>query len=289
MPQGALGIPLPTLGGNKLDVKSTYIPHSVRCDLFKPLPEEERRRIRKLFFYDPDEFVVLIVAMNRVRKMVPRMLRGYKRFLDLNPDIKTHLMLWSDIRASTTPEQTPAGVSDVGIALLPEIMNLGMGEVVRWPEQRVIKQGIPDYAGTEHPDEWDMVKLYNSADVLLHCTGGEAYGLPLIEAQSCGVPVVATDYTAMPEHVGAGLTVRADDYIVASTPGTRYHLADIDGMAEALTKIMNANPEKLRRRARSFAEKYSWTRVIEEYWKPFLDDAETELRPLVTAKGVTTW
>ena len=134
-----------------------------------------------------------------------------------------------------------------------------------------------------------MVKLYNSFDVLLMCTGGEGFGLPLYEAQSCGVPVITTDYAAGPEGVGAGLTVPAQDHIVASTPGTRYAIPSIDKMAEALTKIMNADPAKLAKRARRFAERYDWKTITEQYWKPFLEQCETELHPKITKEGTKAW
>lgn len=270
-------------------IESTYIPHGVRCDQFRPMDDEGRARVRKMFYFDPDEFVVGIVAMNRARKMVPRMLRGYKLFRERNPDVKGHLMLWGDVRSSTTPEESILGVADVSVELLPEIMELGLGEAVRWPESRVIKAGIPDDAGPKYPEEWDMNKLYNCFNVLLHSTGGEGFGLPLIEAQATGCPVVATDYTAMPEHIGAGLTVPWSDYDVISTPGTRYALADIDKMADALTRTMNADPEKLAKKARSFAERFDWPATMDRYWKPFLEEAETEIRPLITKEGVRTW
>jgi len=60
-------------------------------------------------------------------------------------------------------------------------------------------------------------------------------------------------------------------------------------MAEALTKIMNTDKDKLARRARRFAMRYDWDTVMERYFKPFLEDAETELRPLVTREGVRKW
>jgi hypothetical protein len=60
-------------------------------------------------------------------------------------------------------------------------------------------------------------------------------------------------------------------------------------MAEALTKIMNADPAKLAKRARRFAEKYDWKIITEQFWKPFLEQCETELHPLVSKAGVKSW
>jgi len=268
-------------------IPSTYIPHGVRCDLYRPL---DKAKCKKLWFVNEDDFVVGIVAMNRARKMIAHQLRGYKRFLENNPDVKSKLILWTNVNPTVLQEEArPIGVSDVGVNLLPEIMGLGLGELVLWPDEELYLNGIPDWAGEDYEGGWDMVKLYNSFDVLLHCTGGEGFGLPLIEAQACGVPVITTEYAAGPELVGAGLTVRYNDYVVISTPGTRFALADIDQMAEALERIMNANPERLARKARRFAERYDWNIVMEKYWKPFLEECETELRPLVTSEGVRSW
>lgn len=267
---------------------SVYIPHGVNCDIYKPIPEH-KKECRKLWFLDEDAYVIGIVAMNRARKMIPRMLRGFKRFKESNPDIKTQLMLWSDIRPPARPEDTPMGIGDVAVDLLPEMKELGIIPDIVFPHEQLIRHGIPDYTGEDYKNGWDMVKLYGSMDVLLNCTGGEGFGMPLIEAQSMGIPVITTDYAGGPEQVGAGLTVRVDDYVIINTPGTKYCLASIDGMAEALTKIMKSDSTKLSKKARAFSMRYDWNRVIADYWEPFLRECQEELRPLLTKDGSKTW
>jgi glycosyltransferase involved in cell wall biosynthesis len=263
-------------------INSVYIPHGVQTEVFKPL---DRAKCRKLWFLGEDEFVVGIVAMNRARKMIPRMFRGYKRFRELNPDVKSHLMLWTDVYPSRYPEEA-LGVSDVGSNLLPEIMALGLGEDIRWPAEESIMQGIPEWT---NENDWNMVTLYNTMDCLLLCSGGEGFGLPLIEAQSCGMPVVTTDYAGGPENVGCGLVVPWDDYVIYDTPGVRRPLANIDKMAEALSKIMNSDRAKLASKARAFALRYDWNKVIQDYWVPFLKSCEEELHPLLTKDGRKSW
>ncbi|MEM2614575.1 MAG: glycosyltransferase, partial [Nitrososphaerota archaeon] len=46
--------------------------------------------------------------------------------------------------------------------------------------------------------EEDMPKLYNSADVYLHTSEYEGFGLPILEAMACGVPVVASNKASIP-------------------------------------------------------------------------------------------
>ena len=268
-----------------------YIPHGVDTKVYRPL-KDKKEDCKKLWFLEPDDFTILMVSMNRVRKMNPRAFRGFKRFCELNPDVKSHLLFWGDMTPSPNPYEEGAisqGVADVGINLLPEVMQLGLGEKIIWPDKEMIGEGIPEWIGEDYRGGWDMVKLYNSANLLLYCTGGEGFGIPLVEAQSCGVPVICTDYAGGPEQVGAGLTVKADDYEIFNTPGVRRALTSIDGMANAITKIMNSDENKLARRARRFAEKYDWENIMNRYFKPFLDDAELDLKPLITKEGKKTW
>ncbi len=266
---------------------STYIPHGVNCDIFKPIPEH-KKECRKLWFLDEDSFVIGIIARNQARKMIPRMLRGFKRFKELNPKVKTQLMLWTNVRPPERPEDTPMGIGDVSVDLVPEMVNLDILRDTVIPDAKLIRHGIPDWSGDDYKSGWDMVKMFGAMDVLLNCTGGEGFSLPLIEAQSCGVPVLTTDYAGGAEQVGAGLTVRADDYVILNTPGTRYMLCDTEKMAEALTKIYNADREKLAKKARTFALRYDWN-VVMEYWQSFLTECEPELHPKITKDGLRTW
>lgn len=269
-------------------IESTYIPHGVP-EVYRPLSKEKKLACREMFSLDPDEFVVGIVAMNRSRKLLSRQILGYKRFLELNPDVKSHLFLWTDVQPIRRYDEPSVGISDVGVSLLPEIMALGMGEAIKWPDRKNVAQGIPEWDGDNYVDGWDMVKLYNSFDVNMLCSGGEGAGLPYIEAAACGVPSICTNYAAAPEYVGPGLTVPAKEYVVLNAPGTRYYLPSIDGMAKALTKVMNTDREKIAKRARRWGERYRWGNIVKRYVNPFLDECETELFPMYRGGELMTW
>ena len=273
---------------NRKKINSVYIPHGVRCDLYKPLMPEQKVEARRLFGLPQDAYVVGIVAMNRARKLIPRMLRGFKRFRENNPDINAHLMLWSNITPRRPTEDVTLGVSDVGVNLIPEILALELNEVVHWPNWEDIEKigGLPEYnpSGT-----WDMTKLFGTFDVNFLCSGGEAVGLPYLEAAAAGIPSIGTNYAGAPEHVGPGLTVSWHDYTIFNTPGVRYVLPDIDGMAEALKKIYDMDREKLGRKCRKFAETYDWGVVMSDFWVPFLRQCSDELYPLITKDGAKSW
>lgn len=269
-------------------IDSTYIPHAVDCEAFKPLSKEDKLEARKIFGLPENAFVIGVVAMNRARKMIPRMLRGFKRFREMNPDVDARMMLWTNMQPRRPAEDITLGVSDVGVNLLPEIIELGINEYVHFPDWADVEK-IGGLVDAGDPNKRDMQHLYNTFDVNFLCSGGEGAGLPYLEANACGVPSIGTNYAAAPEYIGPGLTVPWHDYVIINTPGVRYALADIDGMAAALQKVYDGDREKLSAKCRKFAETYDWNLVMDTYWKPFLEKCAKELHPLLTSEGETSW
>jgi glycosyltransferase involved in cell wall biosynthesis len=170
--------------------ESWYIPHGVDCNFFKPkLSPMYGKKPR------PEGFIVGCVARNQHRKNIPRLIKGYKEFVDRNdlkPD-QTKLILhmdWKDAMGWPFPQF--AEYYGLGEYLLPPLM------------------GILD-AG-EALEEEGMVDLYNCMDVFVLPTAGEGFGIPTIEAMACGVPVAVTNYTTAWE------IIREDDPETAEFP-----------------------------------------------------------------------
>lgn len=68
--------------------------------------------------------------------------------------------------------------------------------------ERFRSMNIPNaYFQLPLPDE-KMVEFINSLDIFVYPTLAEGFGLPVVEAMACGVPVVTSDVTTMPEIVG---------------------------------------------------------------------------------------
>lgn len=266
---------------------SSYIPHWVDLDTYEYLPEHHKE-IRDIFCIPQDAFTVGIIAMNRSRKMIAHQLRGVKRFIELNPDIKTRLWLHTDVYPHQAMDPGTS-VGDAGVNLLPEIDDLGLSPYVMWPDQETIWKGLPERIPTYGVQDLDMVKLYNALDVNLLATGGEGAGLPYIEASACGTPSIGTNYAAAPEYVGPGYIIPAKDYIILNTPGTRYAIPDIDGIADALAKAANSDKAKMAKRLQHHARDYGTENVVKTHLKPFLDEAEAELRPVFTKDGQGLW
>lgn len=119
--------------------------------------------------------------------------------------------------------------------------------------------------------ELQLRSWYRSLDVLLNATCGEGFGVPIVEALACGVPVIATDCTAMTEKVpqGAGWLVTGQKF------WNDHHGAcwTIPAIGQITAKLAHAaagrgNPKI----CRATAEAYDAALIAREYWKPLIEE-----------------
>lgn len=253
-------------------IHSTYIPHAVDTNLYRPIDEVPKPDLKSRLDLPPGSWVVGLVSMNRSRKCIARQLRGFARFLENNPDAQKDavMFMWT----SVLPEGDSAAVD-----LRPIIRELGLNNRVYYPGQAMYEKGLP---------EVKMPHLYNTFDVLTNVSS-EGAGLPILEAGSCGIPQLVLRYAAGPEYWTSGAIVNCADIEYWSTPGVPFGLLDIDDYAEKLAKIYNGDPEKYRRRALRAIKPFNWESVVRRFWEPFLGDLESRVRPLVKKDGISAW
>jgi len=123
----------------------------------------------------------------------------------------------------------------------------------------------------------EMAWLYNCFDVLLLPSRAEGFGLPLIEAQACGVPAISTDFSAMPELTASGWLVRPATTLINWLYSFQV-LPDIPDIAAKLELAYAMDRAQERKKALTLAAQYDYDQVVREYWAPFLRETERELR-----------
>lgn len=97
----------------------------------------------------------------------------------------------------------------------------------------------------------DVPTFLNSLDMFVFPTLGEGFGLPVCEAMSCGVPVVASNVTTMPELVGdAGLLAAPNK----------------EEMSDAMSKMIESRElrQRLGKKGRERAEQLTWRSAAEK-------------------------
>ena len=97
----------------------------------------------------------------------------------------------------------------------------------------------------------DLAGLLASCDALVHAGDQETFGLVVLEAMACGLPVVGVSGGAVPE-------------LIDSSVGLLAPPQDANGLADAVTAIYEADLPALGRNARMRVERqYSWNRVFQ--------------------------
>ena len=189
---GVRNVSMSEFGKERLDDKgerTVQIPHGVDTGEYYPLDESDKPTVLEIRDNDGDvtelnidrHFIFGMVAANHgSRKNIPAHMHAFKIFLekvDDNAIIMIH-----------TEQNSHNGYN------LREVQN-----ELDIPDSNLIWPRGEDYGevGNEY-----LNSLYNSFDVFLNCSYGESWGLTVTEAQAAGTPVIASNFTALPEQLG---------------------------------------------------------------------------------------
>lgn len=241
-------------------VENHYIPHGVEPTVYRVL--EDRAKVaefkRNVFGADCTHLAVMVAANKGYpdRKAFQVQIRAWAAFAKETPGAKLYI--------HTEPTTMYGGLD------LPELCkSLGILDRVLFPDRYKNFLGMP----AEY-----LALLYNAADVYLGATMSEGFGIPIVEAQACGTPVIVTDFSAMPELVRWGFAIPPRDRIW--TPQNSWQVwPDHEGITDALhslrTSLMHnaGSPtmsDRLKVSAAIHAE-YSWDTIVKDQWLPLME------------------
>jgi glycosyltransferase involved in cell wall biosynthesis len=166
---------------------------------------------------------LLFVGTREPRKNLPRLLDAYEKLLAERGDAAPDLRL----------------VGPAGWLMGPLDERLGRPSL----RERVTVQG--------YCDRPELRRLYATAEALVFPSLSEGFGLPVLEAMACGLPVLTSNRGALAEVAG-------DDALLVDP-------LDVGAMAEALGRLVADGDlrDRLRRGGPERARQWDWARTAD--------------------------
>ncbi len=119
-----------------------------------------------------------------------------------------------------------------------------------------------DVVFTGHLEAEELNKALGGALALMYVSYFEGFGVPIVEAFQCGVPVVTSNVTSMPE-VAGGAALLVDPFSVESIA---QGMAQIHGDESLRSRMIDAGYQR--------SSAFNWDESAESFWKIIEDAAK---------------
>ena len=202
------------------------VAHNGASSTFAPVSESSKTEIKSKFTHGAEYFV--FVGAMHPRKNISRLLQAFDQFKSQNEsDFKLVLVgrkAWQNEEMEMVYEQ----------------MN---------HKQDVV------FTGRLSDD--DLASVIGSAYAMAYVPLFEGFGLPILESNQCGVPVICSNTSSMPE-VGGDACVLVDPYSVQS-------------ISEGMNCIIQEDKYKeIKSKCKLNAERFSWDTTAQLVWESMM-------------------
>jgi glycosyltransferase involved in cell wall biosynthesis len=218
---------------NIIESKISVIYHGI-SEEFKPLPiikKEKNKHISRFRLNVPDNsFIVIAVSTIHPRKNYINLLKAFA-ILKKKLGKPIHLLIVGKVDDK-----------NYGLKINHLISANNLSSNVH-------------LLGYVHDD--DLPILYNLADLFVYPSLYEGFGLPILEAQACGCPVITSNVSSMPEVAGDG-AILVDPY-------------SVEEMANAISEVISneESRDSLTEKGLKNCNTYSWEKCAEETVRVF--------------------
>src|SRR6266700_1326388 len=210
----------------KLPAERIRVIYEAAGDEDQPINDSEVLAKMRARYGLNDRYILYLGGLD-LRKNVPQLVRAFAHLYQQMGDPKLQLMI--------------AGKPDkLGRALFPD------------PRPVAADLGITDHIVYRFIEEEDKPAIYSGASVFVFPSLYEGFGLPPLEAMSCGAPVVCSNRTSLPEVVGdAALTVDPEN---------------VQELVAAMRRVLTDNELQadLRQRSLQRAAMFNWRKTASE-------------------------
>ncbi len=248
----------------KIGAKPLYVPLAYDPAVWHP---QDKQRARAEIGLPANAFWVTFIGVNDSipsRKGIPELLSAWQIFSPRHPDAILYL------HTATNGNLPINGIGGVKIDHIMTILGLNP-DTVKVADPYEYRTGIK----TER-----LAQMVSASDVVILPSRGEGYGLPLVEAQAAGIPVITTKFGAQEELMKSGWFIEGESEwsyqdAFVMRPGI---MSIVEALENAYEQRGNPTLAKL---AIEGVKEYEVANVVNKYWKPALVEiAETMLEAL---------
>ena len=196
--------------------KVRVVHHGVDAKHFRPIVPEQITAFRRAHGL-PEQYILFVGALNR-RKNIVVLIQAYARL-------------------------KKAGRINCGLVLAGGLGHTSHDEIMKVIKDSGVRDSIMLYG---YAPQEDLPYLYNGASAFVFPSLHEGFGLPVLEAMACGVPVIASAVTSLPEVVGDA--------------GILFDPTSEEELAEALHTVLTdtARADALRARGFERIKQFTW-------------------------------
>lgn len=191
------------------------------------------------------------LSIHEILKVRKEYTRGYPYFLFIGP-IHPRKNLDNAIKAFL--QYRKARKDGTKLLITGSRMWRNFGQTIKITDQDILRDIL--FTGYLTPEE--LFRITGGAVCLLYVSFYEGFGMPVLEAMSCNVPVIASDRSAIPEITG--------DAAILVDP------ASVDSIANALFLIQNDEEKRqsLILKGKNNLKRFSWDESASLFWQSIL-------------------
>lgn len=267
--------------GNKINYLGSAPPSAHPA--YRP---QDKNAIKKQFGINPNYKIIGTVMRNQRRKLYPDLFEAFKIFLNSSFDKRYYLYchasypdLGWDIPELLQEHQLSSKVLFTYICneTKKPFVSLFRGAVAQSPFTGNFSATLSNVKnGAEYED---LSKIINLFDLYVQYANCEGFGLPIVEAAACGVPVMGTDYSAMASELRKleGFPIPPKALYKELETGCMRAVPDNHKAAEmfrqffSLTEDARVNVGKNCRK--NFEEKFQW-HISGKKWEDYFDSVD---------------
>jgi glycosyltransferase involved in cell wall biosynthesis len=197
-----------TVSDRYLKVFSDYIPNAIpQCDGIITVSNFSKKDIMKAFDFPEDKIYVTPLASEEIYKPLDKRISKYvaKRYYSISGDYilyvggfsprKNILGLIESFSKLVSSYKSPLNLVIAGNKGISYSIYKNRAEELNISDKVI----FPGFISMDH-----LPYIYNGAELFVYPSFYEGFGLPPIEAMACGIPVIVSNTTSLPEVVENG-------------------------------------------------------------------------------------